>query len=216
MEPPPLPFMRDLVGVASDAEKFRSVVEVFRELTSSGVPWSACEKLAEGMGASASDAFGILQAANFLYEQTRGWGKSWQPRLAEFLRILPMGLGIEPTDPATVRITELCEPIEGRERARQREWLRHGLLQNAVSFASFLDLRPAYSEKKDAIAELVPVVLFAVNVDDGDTIVFQLTVESVSALRTVVAEIERKLATVRENPALSQILAPTEDTTDGE
>lgn len=209
MERPRLPSLPELVHLtaAEDSAGFDHLRELFRGLTQPSVPWDAAVQLAPRLDIDAAASFRLLEAALWLYEQARGWGDAWQARLAELVRNLPNDPPID-TSRVVGRLESLCAPIEARERARQRYWLQHGILTNGVAFSSFVDLRPSFTAAKDAVDEMIPVVIIRVHPDEGPPAIFQLTESSVGELRTMVDEIERKLATLRAHGVLAPMLMP--------
>lgn len=204
-----LPSLGELVSLSAglDDDQFDAFSRICRGLAQPAVPWDAVKQVAATVTADPGAAFRLLEAASSLYEHARTLGDDWQARLAAFLEEFPR----EPShDAARIiqRLTAICQPIPERETGRQRHWLQHGIIANAAAFSSFVDLRPSFSPQKDRVVELVPVVIVRITPDEGAPIVFQLTEASVSELKAMVDEIERKLTTLRTHGTLAGMLMP--------
>ena len=104
------------------------------------------------------------------------------------------------------RVGELLLDDPAAESRYMVQWLQTGIIDTAIDFDSFVDLRPRFSGDLTTIAEFIPVVIFRAEVenDSGDTKshVFQLTPDGVEVLRAVLNNIDDQLAAVRANGAL--------------
>lgn len=169
-----------------------------------------CEVLADQLKADLkpSDVFHLLLPLRFLYDRCRDWekdGRETGAALREFLELtgLDEHLGKEP-GPALKRLLELTAKNPEIERRRKLRWLRTGILETAVEFASFVDIRPRISDDRSAIQGLVPVVIFRIATESEsggeESYVFQLPQEGVSKLRAVLEDIEKKLKLVESDP----------------
>jgi hypothetical protein len=97
-------------------------------------------------------------------------------------------------------LAALLAPISSINRGRHIARLELGFLQHAVSFSSFVDIRPRFSADRQTIEELLPIIQFQITTDghDKDTsFVFQIREDGLSALEEAVGFARRKLDTVR-------------------
>lgn len=113
---------------------------------------------------------------------------------------------------AIERFSILFRP-QTHQRLRKIQRLQSGFLPNALGFASFVDLRPDFGDKPDALQlqGYVPLVQFRITTDstiaEDKTLVFQLNEESLSDLRKAVERAEEKLSTLKDkSPIAGQIL----------
>jgi hypothetical protein len=113
---------------------------------------------------------------------------------------------------AIERFSILFRP-QTHQRLRKIQRLQSGFLPNALGFASFVDLRPDFGDKTDALQlqGYLPIVQFRITTDsavaDEKTFVFQLNEEALTDLRKAVERAEAKLSTLKDNsPIAAQIL----------
>ncbi len=198
---PPLPKVLENIAAMSDAQ----VATLADEVRKGGFARSRarCESIANELGAEVRprEAFGVLAALDFFYDRSRDWeeeGRDAATELRDFLDVTGLieSLGTEPSRQVS-RLTALVSRNPHVEKRKKLRWLRTGLLDTAVDFSSFVDLRPSFSTDRSAIDEIIPAVIvrIATESDRGEdrAHVFQLTAEGVSKLRKLVEDIEKKL-----------------------
>jgi len=208
---PPLQDTLQLISKL-DEKQFQALLDEVVSPAGFNRDLARCESLAKRLQASleTSGVFHLLASLRFLYDRCRDWEKSQrdtEAALNEFLEVtgLRRKLG-DPLGPGYDRLIKLTEKNSAVERQRKIRWLRTGILDTAVDFASFVDIRPRISDDRKKIEELIPIVIFRVmtesEVGQDKAHVFQLTKEGVFKLRAVVEDIENKLAAVSDDPSL--------------
>src|SRR5207245_14315 len=155
-----------------------------------------CEEIAGRLGGRITprDVSHILASLSFLYDRLREWESSQagtgRDALREFLAVtrLDSALG-DDEGRGFRRLLELTEKNPAIERRSKLRWLRTGILDTASQFASFVDIRPRFSDDRSEVLEFVPVVILRVVVhsDFGEdrTCAFQLPSDSLAELRGV-------------------------------
>lgn len=164
-----------------------------------------CASLAESLGeGNASDAFHLLSSINFLYRRCRNWETSERDvsaALREFLGVTDLQSAFgDNFEAGFKRLLQLVEPNPAVERKRKLRWLRTGILDNAINFSSFVDLRPSFSEDRKTIEEIIPSIILRI-VTESDhgpdqAHVFQLTEDGLNKLRRTIDDISQKLSVV--------------------
>ena len=176
-----------------------------------------CEELARTLNSDLelSDVWKILSSLRFLYYRAREWAsRDMMEALREFFVIadLEESLGDDPKRGYN-RLKELLSRNPALERKRKLRWLQIGILPTATTFASFVDIRPNFTDDRSVVEDLVPVVIFRVDTDtdiNADRAhVFQLTIDGLAKLRVAVEDIEKKLASLRADKALLDRLHET-------
>jgi hypothetical protein len=97
------------------------------------------------------------------------------------------------------RVAALVVDNPTASRTQKRTWLRTGILANAVGFASFVDIRPNFNKERSEIVELLPIVIFEIETEsnyDVDSIVFQMTEETLTQLIAALDDVQIKLKTI--------------------
>jgi hypothetical protein len=172
-----------------------------------------CKQLASQLGGrlSAHDVSNIIRSVWFLKNRFRDWEESdSDPRTAvhELFEFIGLDKFIDEDMAGDLypRVGELLADDPAAESRYVVQWLQTGIIDTAIDFDSFVDLRPRFSGDLATIAEFIPVVIFRAEVenDNGDTKshVFQLTTDGVEVLRAVLNNIDDQLAAVRANRAL--------------
>jgi hypothetical protein len=132
-----------------------------------GLAWlSRVTAVAECLESDESDVLNLLQSLDFLYDRCREWetgDEGFGAPLRSFLRATRLwgALGAD-AESVFDRLTKLLQPNPTLEHTRKLRWLRTGILETAVEFASLVDLRPDFSEDRSEVHGLVPVVLVRV------------------------------------------------------
>lgn len=153
------------------------------------------------------EVFSLLASLEFFYDRVREWreegdGASPSAQLATMLRVSGvLTKAGEREEAVLARINEIVAPNAVLERERKLHWLRTGMLPTAISFASFVDLRPAFNHDRTEVTEFVPSVLFQVTTEtqygDESSVVIQLTEQGLTKLQVVLEDIDRKLALLK-------------------
>jgi len=176
-----------------------------------------CEKLAEKLGADLSprDVFNILTSLEFLYDNARSLEASERPghdALKEFLEFT--GLDETLGEKSDLAFDERVRPLVATnaivERRRKIRRLKSTLIDTAMDFASFVDVRPSFADDRSRIEELVPMVFLSVGIrtEEGPdkTFFFQMSREGFAKLHSTVADIEKKLAAVNSDEHLGPLV----------
>lgn len=165
-----------------------------------------------------AELFELIHTLSFLYDAAREWDRDKQDRLSELLKLIeftgrPDGLSEDAERVGLARTLELVAKIDDVERQRKLQRLRTGLLPTASQFASFIDLRPRYSESRDKVLEFVPIVLFQIalesDVEEQRSAVFQVNLDGLAALRGLLDDIDAKLAALVADQSIRDRLADT-------
>lgn len=166
-----------------------------------------CEALATQLKSDLKtrDVFRLLSSLRFFYDRCRDWERGARDSataLREFIQLA--GLFEDLGDGVIKRLLELTVKNPTVERRQKLRWLRTGILDTAVNFASFVDVRPRISEDRREIEGLVPVVILRINTEsesgEPKSHIFQLTLEGLTKLRAVVEDVEKKLKLVNTDP----------------
>lgn len=154
-------------------------------------------------GPDVSELFFLLSALDFLYNRLGEWdisGRGRQAELNEFIGVTGL-VPKEASDEARRRLVALVQDNPFLERRRKLQWLRTGILETAVEFASFVDIRPAFDKSRSLIEDSVLAIVLRIGTElhggDDRAHVFQLTEEGLSKLKEVVEDIEKKLTTIK-------------------
>lgn len=172
------------------------------------------KQLARQLGGeiSARDVSNIMRSLLFLKNRFRDWEglegdtETAVRELFEFIGL--NNFADEKTNRELYyRVGELLnEDDPAVEQRYMMQWLQTGIIETAIDFDSFVDIRPRFSSDSSTIEEFIPVVIFRAEVENdyGDTKshVFQLTTKGVDALRAVVISIDDQLSAVRDHRAL--------------
>jgi hypothetical protein len=160
-----------------------------------------CKALADILGLQYKQVYVVLSSVNFLYERFREWrgdDDKTEDVVREFLDATGLGdqLGGN-LEEGTKRLVALTVEHPEVERSRKVRWLRTGILDTAVEFSSFVEIRPRFSRDRQRIEELVPMVLFRVGVEsdgnDAKSHVFQLSPKGLGKLKEAIADVEKKM-----------------------
>jgi hypothetical protein len=208
---PPLQRAAEIIARLSD-QQFTTLKEAVAGPEAFNHTLRRCQSLAEKLQGNidASEIFNVLSALSFLYDHVREWEES-QGRSAGILEFLEFaGIRRKLGDSEAVgirRLTELTARNVFIERRRKLRWLRTGILDTAINFSSFLDLRPNITVDRSRIDELVPVIIFRVVVDSEygteRSYLFQLTTEGHTKLKATIDDLDKKLALVSSDASLS-------------
>lgn len=207
----PLPrALRLLATLTQDQfEELARAISTPRAFTSD---WDRAGDLAATLGVDdAGEIATLLSSLEFLYERSHTLpSDSSDPAsvLQDFLRLSGLwpSLGSNP-NAAFDRLRTLLAPNAAADRQRKRQWLIYGIIENASSFASFVDLRPNFARDRSSVAEFIPVVLFRVSTETDDereySYTFQMTHSSLLELKDVIDDTLQKLNALKDDPALA-------------
>ena len=107
------------------------------------------------------------------------------------------------------RLVLLLEQRESSDTFKKAQRLRRGFSDNAISFGSFIDLRPCYTKKRDAMQFFIPIIQMEIGIEqDGNrkSLFFNLDRRSLEDMKSEIASIERKLAVLDSAPEFAQKL----------
>lgn len=209
---PPLSVILTQLGQLNDNE-FGTLLEAVTGSQGFERGIDRCKSLAGSLGTiSTTDVFNLLSALHFLYNRCREWESSdvdFAPALRELFEVSDLISHIgEDSEVGFDRIVQLAKPNPTIEQKRKQRWLRTGILQNAVNFSSFIDLRPNFSSDRKTITELIPTIILRIltESDQGEdqSHVFQLTEDGLNKLRETIDDISMKLSTVQEDTELTE------------
>jgi hypothetical protein len=202
---PPIPQGLDVLARLND-EQYKTLREAVSGPLAFDRSLSRVQQLTQQLqpGLNVRDVWSLIISLRFLYDHSRDWqedGREVADALWDFLDFtgLNQKLGDSKSAPAYQRLLELISPNRSFEERKKLRWLRTGILPNAVSFSSFVDVRPNFSTDRGPIDQFLPIVIFRVNADteSDDSAVFQLTPEAVADLRKAVDDIEKKLSVLK-------------------
>jgi hypothetical protein len=176
-----------------------------------------CESLAKQLevGISPRDVFNILASLEFLYNHSRAWERSapaGHDSLNEFLEFTGLNQKLGPRFDRSFRnwlktLLQVNPSLQRREKLRR---LKSTLLDTAVGFSSFVDLRPSFAENRSGIEALIPVVILSVAIrteaGPDTSYVFQMSTEGMAKLRATVADIDKKIAALGADDSLKSRL----------
>jgi hypothetical protein len=164
----------------------------------------------------------VLRSLQYLYDLVHEQGdsdpRSSVPTVHARLRAFLHTTGLynllgDKSDLALSRLLELLQRNEAIEATKKRYRLQTSILDNAASFASFLDLRPNFSEDRTQVTEFVPIVIFQVVVEDDagstNSYSFQMTELGLAKLKDAVEDAARKLERIKRGDTLSKPLVNT-------
>lgn len=211
---PPLPKALQRVSELEDAQYDTLLAEI-------GGPngFSLAEPrvtaVANSLARDENEVLDLLQSLDFLYDRCREWETAdddFGPPLRSFLRATRLWGTLGPNADASFdRLTRLLEPNPILEQRRKLRWLRTGILDTAVEFASFVDLRPDFSKDRSEVRGLVPVVLLRVRTESDlerdRSHVFQLTIDGVRKLSKALEDIDRKLDAIGRKGELERLIS---------
>jgi hypothetical protein len=211
---PPLPTaIQTIAGLAED--KFATLRASVSGPEGFDRTMDRCEALAKDLQEEdSSKIFALLASLSFLYNGVRDWseeGDEPSEVLRSFLKSTGLWgrLGDDPGQ-SFRRLAELVERKPDIDKRRKLRWLRTGILDNAVNFASFVDLRPNFTADRSAIEDLVPVVVFRIGIErevgEDTSFVFQLSEEGVHQFKEAIDDISKKLSTIRGQEQFSGLI----------
>ncbi len=219
---PPLP---DALGQIAkfDPDQFAALLDAVSTEEGFGRGRERCERLSQTLGLDDPvTVFGVLASLSFLYEgpgQRPSDDQEYFESLREFLKSSELwsNLGKDP-EAAFDRLIRLLQRNSSVDTSRKIQWLKTGILPNAISFASFVDLRPNFSEDRESIDSVVPVVVFSIETDeDGEesSHVFQLSEAGIKKFEDALQDVSKKLSALRNDPRVNALEIIGESNKDG-
>lgn len=169
------------------------------------------EALHAELGLDHSQVDQLISSLEFLYDHVHHSAAD-EAEPAEALRGFVQKSGLWSylgEDPKTTlaKLERLLEKNPYVERARKRQKLQEGILDNAIEFTSFLDLRANFSKNRDSIQEVMAILLFEVVSEKSDgtsqSHVFQLTEERLYMLKRVVEDAVKKIDYFKTNKIIN-------------
>lgn len=182
-----------------------------------------CRKLSSKLKEpfSAHEVFDLLTTLQFLYDRFREWEKTEKNAQKAFLDFLSLA-DLEKQfltsnenakvtgDEAIQRIINLTVSNNTIERRREIQFLQTGLIDCAVDFSAFIDLRPRMDKLAKEITDFVPAIIFQVTTEDdyGDNELrtFQITLKGLQRLRKVLSEVDENLSALINYPSIGEKL----------
>jgi len=167
-----------------------------------------CSRIERATDLSAIDVEHLLLFLNFLYSETSRKASDDQGRndLLEHL-VASEWTGDEDLAPKLIeRLLRLTAPNSQADFRLKAERLQTGFLPNAMSFSSFLDLRPIIDETRSKIEGFLTVVQFKIvagNGDDETTTVIQLNEQSLESLAEAIKDAQAKMMLARSDEYFS-------------
>ncbi len=162
----------------------------------------------------ASSLLQMMNGLEYLYGASREWaseGQSHQEVVGEFLDFT--GFKDELGDRYELivdRLYELLREHPHLDRARKLRWLRTGILDTAIKFTSFVDLRPRFDQERLEIREFVPTVIFQIVTDSENgsqqSNVVQLNMSGFAELKSAIQDVEKKLAALAADKRICEMI----------
>ncbi len=168
--------------------------------------------LARDMNTSTDDALTILQAVEILYERVQLFPPEAERRgaISDFVGEFESDSVVGNREAIIDRLDELTVRSDAAERNKKIRRLENGFLATAQRFSSFVDLRPDFTESRDAIRGYVPVIQFRVETNSDKPLqqemVFQLNEFGLERLRAAVDDANIKLDRLRAQQFASPFL----------
>jgi hypothetical protein len=160
-----------------------------------------CRVLATRLQTGSPQVATLISSLEFLYQRSREWVSQRRDvltALRDFFSLadLEKHLGDQQSLGYT-RLGALLVKNPIVERQRKIKWLQTGILETATAFASFVELRPNYTDDRAEIEEFVPVTIFRIvtesDLTEDHEHIFQLTPEGLQKLREAIDDVENKL-----------------------
>jgi hypothetical protein len=159
--------------------------------------------LANELSVTPEDAAMILQATSILYERVQALptGVDSSSAISRFVDEFDEELEADVKRRLVARLTELTARNESAELNKKIYRLQAGFLDTATSFSTFVDLRPDFTEKRDAIRGFIPMIQFkiATNSDNPhfQELIFQVDEFGLERLRATLNDAQSKLTALR-------------------
>jgi hypothetical protein len=167
----------------------------------------------------ANDTIILLASCGFLYDrahESAGDNRDITDITRDLLQF--SGLWPRSDEQASALLQRLSAVLRSnpiRDQELKRHWLQTGILDLATAFSSFVDLRPNFAQDRQDITELLPVVIFNIDVqtESGDdrSYAFQLSETSLSQLARAVADVQLKLSRLRAHSVLANMIPKTDE-----
>jgi hypothetical protein len=114
----------------------------------------------------------------------------------------------ESKDKVRSRLALLLQPTERHKRFEKVQKLQSGFIPNALSFATFIDLRPDFGDGEElSLHGYLPVIQFRINTDspgpEGKRLICQMSEDALIELKKVIERAESKLAMLRKQSVLA-------------
>jgi hypothetical protein len=162
-----------------------------------------CRSIAEKLKIDAQQVGTLLSSLEFLYLRSREWvaqGRDVVTALREFALFADLEKHFDKQSQLS-RLETLLSRNPSLERRRKIKWLQTGILNTATAFASFVELRPSYTEDRATIEEFIPVIIFRIITESGlgedNEHIFQLTPDGLVKLRAAIDDMEKKLKSLQ-------------------
>jgi hypothetical protein len=158
----------------------------------------------------------LLSALNFLYSNILGFESARVPFLEVINAIMDeldkeVNWG-EKKESVRDRLAMLLEKRDVHERFRKVQRLQSGFIPNALSFSTFVDLRPDFGEGME-IKGYLPMIQFRISTDapsrEDKRVVLQMTEDALADLREALDRAEKKLHALKNQSTLSIQLIKT-------
>jgi hypothetical protein len=195
----PSSLLKELADFPSN--EFDRVLDEVRKADDLRLPKAVLERLRTELGSNGRTAAVLLAFTSNVFDHLCD-SSEFGIEKKEFLEVFQEILRGEFDDEHQAqlvfnRLEQLLQPWRSALRRRKKEWLETGILPTAIDFASFVDLRPDFSDDRMTIDALVPIAIVEIvtqsSPDERKSIQFQLGAKALADLKALVADIEKKL-----------------------
>ncbi|MGJ0506068.1 MAG: hypothetical protein ACR652_02830 [Methylocystis sp.] len=168
-----------------------------------------CARLAKQLNTDSETVTIVLGTIGYLYSHihSRTGDVPFDQKLRALVDGFAEGENSNKTDEIVAVLAPLLEKNDTLDNHRKAQRLKVGVLDNAIGFSSFVDVRPMFSDEKTEILGFVPVIQFRIaldqNADSEKSIVFQLDEANLKRLKDAVDAIEKKIATLKASTLFS-------------
>jgi hypothetical protein len=203
---PPKTFGAIISGLVDlDEKQFNSLHSVTSGAASFSLRKSELDTLKKTIPPSVADLEFLLAALTFLYSRVSELGpadESFGPLIQNLVEEVAAEVG-DSLDKSklTDRLTLLLQSNANYQSFAKIRRLTAGFLPNGISFSSFLDLRPSFTEEDEPkIVGYVPMIQFRIRTDSSTpglkNFVFQLDREGLVEIGKAVERAEAKLKSI--------------------
>ncbi len=177
-----------------------------------------CDELSKILDISSSDVGILLNVLRGIYIRFRSLekrGASFDDLFGSFVK---EGLGQDKVELETpdnsnqlvVRLSKLFQKSESLDEAEKLNRLRKGFLDGAVTFSSFVDLRPNYTDDRKKIVGYLPIVQLRISTDSDDAskqnTVFHLDSKAIDELAETIEDIKLKMKALANREELKDLV----------
>lgn len=169
-----------------------------------------CEKLADRISIKAEQIGMLLNVLKALYSRLKSIeaiGGSRAPLLDDFVDEMAADEDYDNIENISIiksRLLEILTVNNNIDSATKIERLKNGFIDSAVTFSTFVDLRPNFDDSnRDKIIGFVPMVQMRIQTnsksDNNRNIVLQINQKTLFNLKKIISETEEKLNAIRKS-----------------